>query len=81
MPSKSSENPHVQDRFDEATALRLPRMTIGRWMIVIAVMAIDFAAMAQKFSDPLATVATFSTMAILILAAPLLLLLSLAEEE
>ncbi len=56
-------------------------MTIGRWMIVIAVMAIDFAAMAQKFSDPLATVATFSTMAILILAAPPLLWLSLAEEE
>ena len=61
--------------------MRLPRMTTRRWVIVIAVMAIDFAAIVQRLSDPLATVATFSAVTMVILAVPMLLLLSLAGDD
>jgi hypothetical protein len=50
-------------------------------MIVIAIMAVDFAAIVQEFSDPLATMTTFFTMAMMILMAPLLLLLSLSGDD
>jgi hypothetical protein len=50
-------------------------------MIVNLVMAIDFAAMTQESSDPLAYVAMFATMAMMILAVHMLLLLHLARDD
>ena len=61
--------------------MRLPRMTTRRWMIAVAVAGIDSAAMAHKSSNPLAVLATFATIATVLLAPALILLLAVASDD
>jgi hypothetical protein len=61
--------------------MRWPRMTTRRWTIVIAVAALDFTLIVQRASMPLSVLATFGTMAVVILSPAMLLLLALASED
>jgi hypothetical protein len=56
-------------------------MTTRRWMIAVAVAGIDSAAMAHKSSNPLAVLATFATIATVLLAPALILLLAVASDD
>ena len=61
--------------------MRLPRMTIRRWVVVIAVAAIDFTLIVQEASHPLALIAFFGTLFMIILSPVTLLLLTLAADD
>jgi len=61
--------------------MRLPRMTIKRWMIVVAVAAVDFTLIVQGPSHPLSTLAFFGTIALIVLSPAMLLLVMLASDE
>ena len=61
--------------------MRLPRMTIKRWMVVVALAAVDSALIVQKASHPLSTVAFFGTCALIVLSPAMLLLVMLASDE
>ena len=43
----------------EPKAMRLPRMTTRRWMVLIAVVAVDLTLIVQRASHPLATIVFF----------------------
>ena len=59
----------------------LPRMTIRRWMIVIAVAALDFWAITQQYSHPWGSIAAFGTVAVLLMTPIWLLLFVLAQDD
>jgi len=61
--------------------MRLPRMTTRRWMVLIAVAAVDCTMIVQRVSHPLSTVAFMGTIAVVILSPAMLLLLVLASQE
>src|SRR5262249_7813343 len=62
-------------------AMRWPRMTARRWMIVIAVAAPDLALIVQRTSPPLAVPAFRGTMAFILLLPVMWGLLGLASED
>jgi hypothetical protein len=78
-------NPWREESTNEETfrdrAMRWPRMTMRRWAILIAVAAVDFTLIVQRASHPLATLAVFGTMAVVILLPAMLLLLALASQD
>jgi hypothetical protein len=61
--------------------MRLPRMTTRRWMVLTAVVAVDLALIVQRASHPLATIAFFGTLAVVVLSPVLLLLLMLSADD
>jgi hypothetical protein len=61
--------------------MRLPRMKIRRWMILIFVAALDFALIVQRASHPVAHLAFLGTLAAVILLPAMLLLLMLAADD
>ena len=61
--------------------MRLPRMTTRRWMAVVAVVAIDCVALTHKSPDPLAVLATFTTVATILLVPALILLCVVASGD
>ena len=61
--------------------MRLPRMTAWRWMVLIAVVAVDLTLIVQQASHPLATVAFFGTLAVVVLSPEILLLLMLSADD
>lgn len=61
--------------------MRLPRMTLRRWLVVIAVAALDFAFIVQEASHPLAYLAFIGTIAVVILSNVMLLLFTLATDD
>jgi hypothetical protein len=61
--------------------MRLPRTTIRRWMVIIAVVAIDLTLIVQKYSHPLSQLAFFGTGAVALLSPVMLLLLMLAADD
>ena len=58
--------------------MRLPRMTTRRWMVLIAVVAVDLTLIAHRFSHPLATI---GTLAVVVLSLEMLLLLILSADD
>jgi hypothetical protein len=61
--------------------MRLPRMTTRRWMFSVAVVAIDCVALTHKSPDPLAVLATFTTVATILLVPALILLCVVASGD
>jgi hypothetical protein len=61
--------------------MRLPRMTVRRWMILIAVAAVDCLLIVQRISDPLANVALVFAFAVVILSPAILILSMLAADD
>ena len=61
--------------------MRLPRMTIRRWIVLIAVAAVDLALIEQKYSHPVSHLAFFGTGAVVLLSPVMLLLLMLAADD
>ena len=61
--------------------MRLPRMTTRRWMVLIAVVAVDLTLIVQRASHPLAIIALFGTFAVVVLSPVMLLLLMLGAED
>ena len=61
--------------------MRLPRMTTRRWMVLIAFVAVDFTLIVQRASHPLATIAFFGTVSIVVLSPVMLLLLMLCADD
>ncbi len=61
--------------------MRLPRMTTRRWMVLIAVAAVDFTLIVQGASHPLSVLAFVGTIAVIILLPAMLLLLVLASRD
>jgi hypothetical protein len=61
--------------------MRLPRMTIRRGVIVIALAAIDFTLIFKGVSRPLALIAFFGTLFVIILLPVMLLLFTLAADD
>jgi hypothetical protein len=60
--------------------MALPRMTTRRWMLVIAVVAIDLYAIFQRYSDPLAYLSVATTCAVILFSIPMLVLLAFVED-
>jgi len=60
---------------------RFPRMTIRRWMILIAIVAVDLAAIFQDVSHTLATLAFFGTCAAVLISPAMLALIVLADDD
>jgi hypothetical protein len=56
-------------------------MTTRRWMILTVAAALDLALIVQRTSHPLATLAFFGTMAVVILSPAMLPLLLLASRD
>jgi hypothetical protein len=61
--------------------MRLPRMTTRRWMVLIAVVAVDLTLIVQRASHPLAIIAFFGTLEVVVLSPVMLLLLMLGAED
>ena len=61
--------------------MRLPRMTTRRWMVLIAVVALDLTFIVQGASHLLATIAFFGTLAIVASSPVMLLLLMLSADD
>jgi hypothetical protein len=61
--------------------VRLPRMTMRRWMVLIAVVAVDLALIVQRASHPLAYVASFGTFALVPLSLVMLPLLMMSSDD
>jgi hypothetical protein len=61
--------------------MRFPRMPIRHWMVFVAMAAIDLTCIVQDASHPLATLAFFGTLAVLVLSPVMLLLAMLAAED
>ena len=61
--------------------MRVPRMTTRRWMVLIAVVAVDLTLIVQRASHPLATIAAFGTLAVVVLSPVMLLLLMLSADD
>jgi hypothetical protein len=61
--------------------MRPPRMTTRRWMVLIAVVAVDLTLIVQRASHPLAYVASFGTFTIVVLSPVMLLLLMLSADD
>jgi hypothetical protein len=59
----------------------LPRMTMRRWMVLLAVAAVDFALIVQRASHPLALLAFFGTLAVVMLSPVMLLLFLLSTDD
>jgi hypothetical protein len=56
-------------------------MTTRRWMVLIAVVAVDFTLIVQRASHPLATIAFLGTLAIVVLSPVFLLLLMMSVDH
>ena len=61
--------------------MQLPRMTTRRWMVLIAVVAVDLTLIVQRASHPLAIIAFFGTLAVVAISPVMLLLLMLSAED
>jgi hypothetical protein len=61
--------------------MRLPRMTPRRWMVLVAVVAINLTLIVQRASHPRATIALFGTLAVVALSPVMLLLLMLSADD
>jgi hypothetical protein len=61
--------------------MRRPKMTTRRWMIVVAVAAVDFALIVQRASDPLSYFALYVAIANIILLPAMLLLFVIASPD
>ncbi len=62
-------------------SMRLPMMTTRRWMVLIAVVAVDLTVIVQRASDPLATIAFFGTLAVVVLSPVMLQLLMISTDD
>jgi hypothetical protein len=56
-------------------------MTIRRWMVLIAVAAVDLTLVEPKYSHPLSRLAFFGTCAVILLSPVMLLLLMLSADD
>ena len=61
--------------------MRLPQMTIRRWIVLIAVAAVDLSLIEQKYSHAVSHPAFFGTGAFVFLSPVMLLLLMLAADD
>jgi hypothetical protein len=61
--------------------MRLPRLTIRHWVVLIAVAAVDFTLLVQSASHPLAHLALFGTLFVVILSPVMLLLFVIAADD
>jgi hypothetical protein len=61
--------------------MRLPWMTIRRWVFLIAVTAVDVALFVQRASHPLALVAFLATLAMIVFSPIMQLLFILAADD
>jgi hypothetical protein len=61
--------------------MRLPRMTIRRWMVLIEVVALDLTLIVQKYSQPLSHLAFSMTCAVVLLSPVMLLLVMLSADD
>ena len=73
--------PHYPGKTHDGYAMRLPRMTIRRWVVFIAVAALDVALIVQTASHPLAHSAFFATLFVVILSPVMLALFMLAADS
>jgi hypothetical protein len=61
--------------------MRLPRMTTRRWMVLIALVAVDLTLIVQRASHPLAYIASLGTFAVVVLSPLMLPLLMLGADD
>lgn len=61
--------------------MRLPRMTTRRWIVLVAVVAVDLTLIVQRASHPLAHMAFFGTAAAAVLSPVMLLPLMLSADD
>jgi hypothetical protein len=61
--------------------VRLPRMTIRRWIFLIAMAAVDLTLIEQNYSHPVSQLAFFGTGAVALLSPAMLLLLMFAADD
>jgi hypothetical protein len=59
----------------------MPRMTARRWMVLIALVAVGLTLIVQRASHPLATIAFFGTLAVVVLSPVIPLLLMLSADD
>jgi hypothetical protein len=74
---RRSNSPDYRQRF----VMRLPRMTIRRWVVLIAVAAVDLTLIEQTYSHAVSQLAFFGTGAVVFLSPVMLLLLMLAADD
>jgi hypothetical protein len=61
--------------------MRLLRMTSRRWMVLIALVAVDLTLIVQRASHPLAYIASMGTFAVVVLSPVMLPLLMLGADD
>jgi hypothetical protein len=74
---RRSDSPESRRRF----AMRLPRMTIRRWIVLLAVATVGLTLIEQNYSHPVSQLAIFGTGAVALLSPVMLLLLMLAADD